>query len=235
MISSRVSLACAVCAWRDQDAKNEGVALPALDKTFKPAFLWRNTSCWSGRDADFSAHVRDNSGSGGPDNAQGIQYAFDGTCHSYFTYVSPGEFFEQHPEYFSEIGGQRRSMETQLCLSNPDVLGDCDGADAETDGRKTRVPAAQLLTDGLLQRRDARGARRSMRNTARPAAPEYRFLNQLAERTSKKFPNKLIGILPGHGNMEELLKGMQMHLNVARAGRVTCSRVATATPSPHVP
>jgi len=73
------------------------LALPVLDKTFKPTFSWRNTSCWSGRDAEFSAHVRDNSGRGGADNSLGIQYAFDGTCHSYFTYVSPGEFFEKHP------------------------------------------------------------------------------------------------------------------------------------------
>ena len=95
MTFSRVSLGCGGTRRRDQGAANEEMALPVLDKTFEPAFLWRNTSCWNGRDADFSAHARDNSGGGGPDNSLGIQYAFDGTCHSYFTYVSPGEFFEK--------------------------------------------------------------------------------------------------------------------------------------------
>jgi hypothetical protein len=190
------------------------LVLPALDKTFKPAFLWRNTSCWSGRDADFSAHVRDNSGRGGPDNPRGIQYAFDGTCHSYFTYVSPGEFWEKHPEYFSEIGGQRRSLEPQLCLANPDVL------EIVTERMLKRMAAKPECRQHNFSQMDYYNACECPRCKAinekygTPGGTQYWFLNQLAERTSKQFPNKLIGTL-AYMYTEEPPKGLKMHPNVA--------------------
>ena len=56
------------------------------------------------------------------DSPYGLQRRHDGRCHSYSWYVDTGEFFDTHPEYFSEIGGVRRKLETQLCLTNPEVL-----------------------------------------------------------------------------------------------------------------
>ena len=40
--------------------------------------------------------------------------------HSFFKLVSPAQYFDQHPDYFSLVNGQRVAM--QLCLTNPDVL-----------------------------------------------------------------------------------------------------------------
>ena len=190
------------------------LALPMIDKTFKPAFLWRNSSCWSGGDPDFRAHVRDNSGRGGPDNPRGIQYAFDGTCHSYFTYVSPGEFWEKHPEYFSEIGGRRRFSETQLCLSNPEVL------EIVTERMLKRMAENPEYRQHNFSQMDYYNACECARCKAinekygTPGGTQYLFLNQLAARTSRQFPNKLIGTL-AYTYTEEPPKGMKMHPNVA--------------------
>ncbi|MCC6488108.1 MAG: DUF4838 domain-containing protein, partial [Candidatus Hydrogenedentes bacterium] len=99
------------------------LALPAVDAVVKPAFLWRHTSyTWPGKDDEFQARVRDNAGGGGVDNPFGVQHAHAGRAHSYFNYVSPEEFYDTHPEYFAEVGGKRLRFETQLCLSNPEVL-----------------------------------------------------------------------------------------------------------------
>jgi formylglycine-generating enzyme required for sulfatase activity len=40
-------------------------------------------------------------------------------CHTFNFMVPRDEFFESHPEYFSQQGGQRTNV--QLCMSNPDV------------------------------------------------------------------------------------------------------------------
>ena len=50
----------------------------------------------------------------------GIQYYYFG--HSFFEHVSPEEYFDEHPEYFSMVDGKRIREQTQLCLTNPDVL-----------------------------------------------------------------------------------------------------------------
>lgn len=189
--------------------------LPEEDRLVKPAFLWRNTSYeWPGGDVVFRTRQRDNSGGGGADNPHGVQYAFDGTCHSYFRFVSPDEFFATHPEYFSEIGGVRRSYETQLCLTNPDVL--------------------EIVTERMLQRMaDMPGVRQHNfsqmdyynycecakcveinRQYGTLGGTQYWFLNQLAERTAKVYPDKLIGTL-AYMYTEEPPKNVEMHPNVA--------------------
>lgn len=40
--------------------------------------------------------------------------------HSFFKLLSPAEYFEKHPEYFSLVNGKRKAM--QLCLTNYEVL-----------------------------------------------------------------------------------------------------------------
>ena len=191
------------------------VPLPSLDKLAKPAFLMRDTSyAWPGRDADFIARQRKNAGKGGPDSPQGIQHAEDGRCHSYFGFVSPNEFFDTHPEYFSEIGGVRRSMETQLCLTNPDVL------DIVTKRMLQRMNEAPEFGQYNFSQLDYYNYCQCPNCTAMneqygtTGGTQFWFVNQLAERTSKVYPGKTIGTL-AYMYTEEPPKGLAMHPNVA--------------------
>ena len=47
---------------------------------------------------------------------------YQGFVHTFNGLVPPEEHFATHPEYFSEIDGQRVGERSQLCLTNPDVL-----------------------------------------------------------------------------------------------------------------
>jgi len=191
------------------------VTVEAADRIVKPAFLWRHTSYnWPGRDDAFLAHVGDNNGDKGPDHPYGVEHAHDGRCHSYFRYVSPGEFYDTHPEYFSEIGGVRHREETQLCLTNPDVL--------------------EIVTERMLQRmRDKPDVRQhnfsqmdyynycqcsacSALNElyGTPGGTQFWFVNQLAARTEEEFPDKVIGTL-AYMYTDEPPVGLEMHPNVA--------------------
>jgi hypothetical protein len=192
-----------------------GVSVPATDRLIKPAFLMRNTSyAWPGGDAIFRARQGDNRNGHTADDPQGIGYAFDGTCHSYFSYISPREFFKVHPEYFSEIGGVRVGEETQLCLTNPDVL---------------RIVTERMLKrmEGQPNVRQHNFSQMDYYNYCQCAkckainhqygtlgGTQYWFVNQLAERTSKVFPKKLIGTL-AYMYTEEPPKNLKMHPNVA--------------------
>ena len=191
------------------------VALPALDKLVKPAFRYRNTSyCWAGADADFRSRMHDNSGGGLEDCPYGVQFTFDGSCHSYFRFISPGEFFDTHPEYFSEIGGVRRGGETQLCLTNPDVLEIVTErmlkrmADQPND-RQHNFSQMDCYSYCQCPRCNEINAKYGTRG-----GTQYWFLNQLAERTAKVYPNKLINTL-AYMYTEEPPKDLVMHPNVA--------------------
>ena len=191
------------------------VPLPVFDKLVKPAFLMRDISyAWPGGDADFRTRQRENAGGGGPDNPQGVQHAHDGRCHSYFRYVSPDEFFDTHPEYFSEIGGVRRRMETQLCLTNPEVL------DLVTERMLKRMKEAPQYRQYNFSQLDYYNYCQCPKCAAMNAqygstgGTQFWFVNQLAERTAKVYPDKVIGTL-AYMYTEEPPVGLTMHPNVA--------------------
>jgi hypothetical protein len=191
------------------------VTVEASDRIVKPAFLWRHTSySWPGKDDAFVSHAGDNSGNKGPDDPYGVQHAHDGRCHSYYTYVSPNEFFDTHPEYFSEIGGVRVREETQLCLTNPDVL------DIVTERMLKRMADQPGVRQHNFSQMDFYNYCQCPRCTAMnerygtQGGTQFWFVNQLAARTAAVFPDKLIGTL-AYMYTEEPPVGMQMHPNVA--------------------
>ena len=102
-------------------------AVPAdLDRTERPAFRVRELLWYDTRNSDFAARLRLNANFHLPEERHGgNEYRFGGglgNCHTFAKLVPVDEYFDAHPEYFSEVGGRRIRENTQLCLTNPDVL-----------------------------------------------------------------------------------------------------------------
>jgi len=191
------------------------VEVPELDRLVTPAFLWRTVYyTWPGADADFWARQGGNSGGGGPDNPQGTQYAFDGQAHSYFSFISPDEYFDTHPEYFSEIGGVRQRDDTQLCLTNPAVL------DLVTEKMLARMESMPGVRQHNFSQMDHYNycqcdACRAMNEQYQThGGTQFWFVNELAKRTSAVYPDKQIGTL-AYMYTEEPPVGLELHPNVA--------------------
>lgn len=108
------------------------VKLAPIDRTETPAMQWRNVYAYETKQPDgWYEKLRLNGIEADPtDTKDGInEYAGWGTwCHSYLSFVDPDEYFDEHPEYFAMKNGKRirqdpeSGLETQLCLSNPEVL-----------------------------------------------------------------------------------------------------------------
>jgi hypothetical protein len=204
-------------------APGETIVPPATDVGFpeemdvivQPDFLWRLTSYeWPGQDDAFRARMTMNGGSAGPDDPWGLEHEHDGRAHSYFRFVSPDEFFDTHPEYFSEIGGVRIREETQLCLTNPDVL------EIVTERMLARMASMPGVRQHNFSQKDYYNycqcehcsAMNELYGTA--GGTQFWFVNELAKRTSEVYPDKLIGTL-AYMYTEEPPVGMEMHPNVA--------------------
>lgn len=193
----------------------KNVSIPHLDRTVTPAFLWRHTGFpWQEGETPFRPYVRDNSGKGDVEHPWGVQHAFDGQCHSYFTYIDPDRDFDAHPEYFSEIGGKRHKEETQLCLTNPEVL------DLVTERMLKRMESMPGVRQHNFSQMDWYNYCQCANCTAMnerygtTGGTQFWFVNQLAERTAKVFPEKAIGTL-AYTYTEEPPVGLEMHPNVA--------------------
>lgn len=189
--------------------------VPELDRLEKPAFQWRHTSYnWPGKDDEFLAHMGDNNGSHDGQSVYGVEQYHDGRCHSYYRFVSPDEFFDEHPEYFSEIGGVRIRKETQLCLTNPDVLTIVTERMLQ---RMANDPGAQQHNFSQMDfynNCQCDNCRAMNELYQSQGGTQFWFINQLAEATSAVYPDKLIGTL-AYMYTEEPPVGLEMHPNTA--------------------
>ncbi len=190
------------------------IPVPESDRIFKPAFLWRDVSYnWPGADDAFHTHMTENRGDGLPEDPYGLQYAFDRTCHSYFSFINPNDYFDEHPEYFSEIGGKRVREETQLCLTNPEVL------DIVTEKMLARMADMPHVRQHNFSQMDhynyceCDACRAINEQYGTSGGTQYWFVNELAKRTSEVYPDKQISTL-AYMYTEEPPQNLEMHPNV---------------------
>jgi len=118
------------CRWYTPDVSNiptrDSVFLPELNVKKTPAFMIREAFDMGNFDGDWAARNKCNGGNHRLLNHHGGAVRCTGV-HTFNWLVPPEEYFDAHPEYFSEVGGVRIKENTQLCLTNPDVLHICIG------------------------------------------------------------------------------------------------------------
>ena len=88
-----------------------------------PALEYRESFfCGNALDGEWSAHNRCNGQMPIMHAHQGGQIKYFPFVHTFNALLSPDEYFDEHPEYFSMVDGKRVRERTQLCLTNPDVV-----------------------------------------------------------------------------------------------------------------
>ena len=123
---------CDVRWWsdREEDAPvRDSLALPALDVSGKPAFLYRSIHRSHNRaEADPRLAIRRRLNSNGlvPIPAEwggGVEYGPPDHAHTFDMYLPWSKYGKEHPEWYSLVGGKRIGghWDGQLCLANPDL------------------------------------------------------------------------------------------------------------------
>ena len=148
----------------------------------------------------FAARLKVNARGWGVEDEKfgGNSFRFGGDlvcCHTFDTLMPPKEFFAEHPEYYSDRNGHREGYQSQLCLTNPDVL--------------------KIVTERVLERiRKDPGAKfygvsqndwdnhclcekclAVEKEEESPSGPMIRFVNAVAEAVEKEFPDAIIETL----------------------------------------
>lgn len=113
------------CRWYTPDVssipRRTKLEVPEIDLAKTPAFRIREAFNMENFDGDWSARNKANSHYHRLEEHHGGGYKYVGV-HSFQRLVPPDEYFDAHPEYFSEINGVRVKDRSQLCLTNPEVF-----------------------------------------------------------------------------------------------------------------
>ena len=157
----------------------------------EPAFDFREAYFRNAFEGDFCAKNHFNSSLADLSKARGGRMKWFNFHHSFVDLVNPNIYFEEHPEYFSLVDGERMAL-SQLCLTNPEVLDVAEKtlrcwiesnpectvfSVAQNDNyRCCECAACQALTE----------------EEGSPAGPVIHFVNKLADRIREDYPHVLL-------------------------------------------
>lgn len=157
----------------------------------EPAFDFRDAYFRNAFDGDFCAKNKLNSSLGDISKAKGGRMKWFNFHHSFCDLVPEREYFETHPEYFSEIDG-KRTRDSQLCLTNPDVL-----KIAEKTLRKWIKENPECVVFSVAQndnplRCQCGKCKALEKEEESPAGPVIHFVNKLADLIKEDYPHILL-------------------------------------------
>ncbi|MBC7287933.1 MAG: DUF4838 domain-containing protein, partial [Armatimonadetes bacterium] len=120
-------------------------------------------------------------------NLQGGHFQFN-CSHAYPYLVPASKYFQEHPEYFALVEGQRRPP--QLCVSNPDVIRIASEAVVE---QFRKNPNLNMVS---VEPEDGGGycECENCRKLGNHSDMTFWFAKQIAKRLREVFPNKWVGL-----------------------------------------
>ena len=163
--------------------KKESIVLDEINDEQIPVIEFRDTHyrvTWDQEYADWHKLSHDEDG-GRPDWGMWV--------HTFHALVPPNIYFEEHPEYFAMVNGER--LPTQLCLTNPHVL------EITIQSLRKKIAENPDATYWSVSQNDNRdyctceNCKAIDDTEGSPAGSIIQFVNQVADQ----FPDKMISTL----------------------------------------
>jgi len=188
------------CRWFTPDVsripQRSIVEVDPLDQRVVPVLEWREPRCgdlevagdWAARNKLFGRFTQ-------LEERHGGKLRWEHYVHTFYPLLPPEKHWDDHPEYYSQIDGERASYRAQLCLTNPEVLEHViDGVRAwiEEDPESAVVSVSQ--NDWYRYCQCSECAAIDEREGS-PSGTMIRFVNQVAEAIERDYPDVTISTL----------------------------------------
>ncbi|MCX5759345.1 MAG: DUF4838 domain-containing protein [Candidatus Hydrogenedentes bacterium] len=171
------------------------LVVDAPDTVYVPKFRYREAFYRGAFDGVFASRLRCNGHFEQIAPEYGGHYSILGWCHTFYQLLPPGQYFAQHPEWYSEIDGKRVDKDAQLCLSNDAMRAELTAKALEwirKDPSAGIISIAQNDCGGRCQCAQCAAAEQE---EGSPSGPLLRFVNAVAESVEKEFPDVLVETL----------------------------------------
>ncbi len=198
------------------------LSLPPLRRTGRPAFENRDTFNRECHDPAWWVRNRLNGWYTDVPEYMGGNLGYCGFVHTFYGLLPPEEFFDDHPEYFSLVAGQRQREMAQLCLTHPDVLRIVSKRLLERMRLNPQATIFSVSQNDCYGPCECEACSRVAEEEGSQSGPLIRFVNAVAEETSKHFPGKLVDTLAYQYSLEAPRHAVP-HPNVrVRLCSITC-------------
>ncbi len=175
--------------------KTGTIEIGDLHVRYQPPLELRSTDYPCSRDADWAVRNKMNGTQTRLDEQHGGKVSYSHFVHTFNSILDPAKEFAAHPEYFSEVKGQRTAERTQLCLTNPKVI--------EIARKVVRqwIKESPDATIFSVSQNDWAGfctctnCRAVADREESQAGPLIEFVNAIADDIAADFPDKVIDTL----------------------------------------
>jgi hypothetical protein len=173
------------------------LSVSVVTARYVPRFVYRETLCraiqpqaWEKQDelSTFAVRRRQNGHFASIPAAWGGHYTLIGWCHTFEALLPPARYFKDHPDWYSEVSGQRRRENAQLCLTNEAMIAELS--------RNVLLAIRQNPEAGMISvaQNDCGGQCQCTRCRAldeaegSPAGSLLYAINQVGEAVEQEFP-----------------------------------------------
>ncbi|NLE59225.1 MAG: DUF4838 domain-containing protein [Planctomycetes bacterium] len=187
------------CRWWAPGAssipKKPTLVFDNLDVKYIPPLEYREPFWFSGFDGDWAARNKSNGATPRLEDKHGGKHVIQGFVHTFNGLIPPAKYFNEHPEWFSEIQSKRVQEHSQLCLTNEQMRAEL------VKNLKDQLRKNPSATMASVSQNDWANNCQCPRCTAvdkeegSPAGSMIRFVNAVAEEIEKEFPNVAISTL----------------------------------------
>jgi len=187
------------CRWYGQNAGTiphlPNITLGALDIKEKPAFEYRDVYIREAMKPDYAARNRANGPTAGLDEKRGGCIAYFPFVHSFGALVPLDKYWAAHPEYFSMIDGKRTRDNTQLCMTNPEVIKVATQTVLQWMKDHPDAKIYSVSQNDWYNNCQCPNCKAIDDEEGSPSGGMLRFVNAIAAETEKVYPDKLVDTL----------------------------------------
>jgi len=171
------------------------VVLNDIDVRYVPVLEYREPYWFDAFDGDWAARNRCN-GQGHRLRAEhGGKHIYEGFVHTFFPLIPPEKYFADHPEWFSEIDGQRKHERAQLCLTNEDMRKELVKNLREQLRKNPAATIASVSQNDWYGNCQCAACKAVEEEEGSPAGLMLRFVNAVAADIEEEFPHVAISTL----------------------------------------
>jgi hypothetical protein len=161
----------------------------------KPPLEYREPYWYVAFDEPWAARNKANGTRAGGDALRGGRQIYEGFVHTFYGLIPPAKYFAAHPDWFSEIGGQRTSENAQLCLTNEDMRQELVRNLKERLRRNPEATIASVSQNDCFGNCTCPKCRAVDAEEGGPSGSLLRFVNAVAADIEPEFPALAIDTL----------------------------------------
>jgi hypothetical protein len=175
--------------------RRPSLAIGEIDVRYEPVFEYREPYWFDAFDGDWAVRNKCNGQGERLDAKRGGKHVYEGFVHTFFPLIPPERYFDEHPEWFSEIDGKREHERAQLCLTNEPMRREL------VKNLRARLRANPAATIASVSQNDWHGncqcpkCRAVEEEEGSPAGLMLRFVNAVAAAIEQEFPHVAISTL----------------------------------------